>query len=66
MSDYSPTYLMTLQETASALRVSVHTIRKWKRQGRLHSLQLCRRLLFRRSDIERLISRTVSEESDNQ
>ena len=48
--------LLTLHEVADALRLSPHTIRAMVRQRRLEPVRLCRRLLFRPADIERLVS----------
>jgi excisionase family DNA binding protein len=48
--------LMTLQETATSLKVSPHTVRKWVREGRLQPVRLCRRLLFAPASIDRLIA----------
>jgi len=38
--------LMSLQEVATALHVSPHTVRSWTRNGRLNPTRICRRLLF--------------------
>jgi excisionase family DNA binding protein len=54
--------LMTLEETATSLNVSPHTVRKWVREGRLRPVRLCRRLLFRPADVEMLIAATCSRE----
>lgn len=54
--------LLTLEETAATLRLSPHTIRAFVRKGRLSPVRICRRLLFRRADIERLISANCSTE----
>lgn len=48
--------LQTLQEAAEKLRLSPHTIRSFVRRGKLHPVRICRRLLFRASDIEALIA----------
>ena len=48
--------LLTLLEVADTLRLSPHTIRAMVRQRRLEPVRLCRRLLFRPADIERLVS----------
>lgn len=48
--------LLTLIEVADALRLSPHTIRAFVRKGKLSPVRLCRRLLFRPADIERLIA----------
>jgi len=47
--------LLTLVEVADLLRVSPHTIRAWIRGGKLQPVRLCRRLLFSRSEILRLL-----------
>lgn len=54
MADTIPK-LLTLAEVSEALRVSPHTVRSWVRKGRLSPVRLCRRLLFRTSDLEQLI-----------
>jgi excisionase family DNA binding protein len=51
------TRLLTLAEVADVLRLSPHTIRSFVRKGRLHPVRICRRLLFRPVDVERLIAR---------
>jgi excisionase family DNA binding protein len=48
--------LLTLLEVADLLRLSPHTIRKMVRQGRLRPVRLCRRLLFRQDEVERLLA----------
>jgi len=48
--------LLTLEETAAVLRLSPHTIRAFVRKGRLSPVRICRRLLFRPADVERLIA----------
>ena len=47
--------LLTLMDVADTVQLSPHTIRKLVRQGKLHPVQICRRLLFNRADVERLI-----------
>lgn len=47
--------LLTLAETASALRLSPHTIRAFVKRGKLTPVRICRRLLFARADVERLV-----------
>lgn len=51
-----PTRPVTRLEAAAECRVSPYTIDKWVREGRLKRLNYCRRVFFRRADIERLIS----------
>jgi excisionase family DNA binding protein len=52
--------LLTLAEVADALRLSPHTIRAFVRKGRLSPVRICRRLLFRAIDVERLIAASCS------
>lgn len=47
--------LLTLEEVATALRLSPHTIRAFVKRGKLCPTRICRRLLFRAPDVERLI-----------
>lgn len=54
--------LLTLDETANTLRLSPHTIRALVRKGKLFPVRICRRLLFRPADVERLISASRSTE----
>jgi excisionase family DNA binding protein len=54
--------LWTLQETAETLRLSPHTIRSFVRQGKLRPVKICRRLLFRAIDVERLIEASCTTE----
>jgi excisionase family DNA binding protein len=54
--------LLTLEETAAALRLSPHTIRAFVRKGRLSPVRICRRLLFRVADVEKLITASCSTE----
>jgi hypothetical protein len=48
--------LWTLLETAETLRLSPHTIRALVRRGKLYPVRICRRLLFRPAEVERLIA----------
>jgi excisionase family DNA binding protein len=54
--------LLTLTEVADALRLSPHTIRSFVRRGKLFPVRICRRLLFRPADVEKLISASCSAE----
>jgi predicted site-specific integrase-resolvase len=54
--------LLTLAETAAALRLSPHIIRSFVRKGRLSPVRICRRLLFRATDVERLIAASCTSE----
>ena len=48
--------LLTLAEVADICRVSVHTVRKWTRTGRLQPVRICRRLLFSPDVVSRFVS----------
>jgi len=54
--------LMNLQEVATVLHVSPHTIRMWARTGRIHPTRICRRLLFQPAEVQRLISSATTRE----
>ena len=54
--------LLTLTEVADALRLSPHTIRAFVRKGRLCPVRICRRLLFRPADVEKLIAASCCTE----
>jgi predicted site-specific integrase-resolvase len=47
--------LYTLLEVAAALGLSPHTIRSFVRQGKLHPLRICRRLLFDPQELAQFI-----------
>jgi len=51
----SLTRLLDLEEVATALRVSKHTVRMWSRTGRLHPTRICRRLLFDPAHVEQFV-----------
>jgi excisionase family DNA binding protein len=55
MSDAVPR-LLALREVADCCRVSPHTVRKWVREGKLHPVRLCRRLLFEPEELTRFVS----------
>jgi excisionase family DNA binding protein len=54
--------LMSLQEVATALHVSPHTIRAWTRTGRITPTRICRRLLFKPDEVHRLIASATARE----
>jgi predicted site-specific integrase-resolvase len=54
--------LLTLLETAEILRLSPHTIRSFARKGKLCPVRICRRLLFRSADVERLIAASIERQ----
>jgi excisionase family DNA binding protein len=47
--------LLTLEDVATRLRISPHTVRKMVREGRLPVVRICRRLLFNPTEILRLL-----------
>ena len=53
--------LLTLIEVADMLRISPHTVRAFVRKGKLSPVRICRRLLFRVADIERLIAECAAD-----
>ena len=55
--------LLTLEEVADMLRLSKHTIRSFARKGKLVPVRICRRLLFRPADVEKLIVACCSTET---
>lgn len=52
--------LITLQELATALCVSPHTVRSWVKKGRLRRLPLCRRLIFDPDEVKRFLKTAAS------
>jgi excisionase family DNA binding protein len=48
-------WLLSLNEFAESLRLSPHTIRYLVRTGRITPIRICRRLLFSRDELNRLI-----------
>jgi excisionase family DNA binding protein len=51
--------LMTANEAAEFLRLSISTIRAWTFQRRLATVKLGRRVLYRRQDLEKLVSENL-------
>jgi excisionase family DNA binding protein len=48
--------LLTAEEISRALRVSLPTIYKWAREGKLHSIRIGRIYRFQRADIEKVLA----------
>lgn len=48
--------LLSLEETAKELRLSIHTIRAWVFKKRIPVVKLGRRVLVKREDIETLLN----------
>ncbi len=55
--------LFTLQELADLWRLSPHTVRKLVRDGRLHPVRICRRLLFSADEIDRFLAAAETKPS---
>ncbi len=53
--------LLSLEESANALRVSIHTMRAWAAQRRLPVVKLGRRVLVKREDLENFVQKNVKE-----
>ena len=53
------TELLTLQEAAKELRISIHTLRVWVYQKRIPVVRLGRRIFIRRKDLEEFIAKNV-------
>ena len=47
--------LLTRKETAKLLRISLPTLADWTRQGILKSINLGRRVLYSRSEVQRVL-----------
>ncbi len=52
--------LLTLVEVADMLRLSPHTIRAMVRKHRLEPVRITRRLLFRPTEVERLVTENTT------
>jgi hypothetical protein len=49
--------LLSLLQVATILGLSPHTVRSFVRQGKLHPIRICRRLLFEPEEIAMFIGR---------
>lgn len=54
---------MSRNEAAAKLRVSVHTLWRWARDGYLVPKRIGRRVLYLKSDIDKIIQKGVEVES---
>jgi len=61
--------LLSVEEAAKILGISLHTVRAWTFQRRLPVVKLGRRCLYRRQDLEALIEKSLrparSEDEDD-
>jgi excisionase family DNA binding protein len=55
------TELMTPNEAAAALKISIHTVRQWTVQRKLPVVRYGRKVLFRKEDIEGFIQKSRVE-----
>jgi excisionase family DNA binding protein len=51
--------LMSLDEAAKELKLSVHTLRAWRQQRRFPVVKLGRRVLVRLEDLERMVKKNL-------
>jgi excisionase family DNA binding protein len=51
--------LLSLEETAKELRLSIHTLRAWVYQKRIPVVKLGRRVLVKREDMEAFVNENV-------
>jgi excisionase family DNA binding protein len=51
--------LLSVQEAAERLKISIHTLRAWISQRRIGFIKLGRRVLFRSEDLEAFIDAHV-------
>ena len=53
--------LLSLEEAAKELRISIYTVRLWRAQNKIPIVKLGRRVLVRREDLEEFVNRSVVE-----
>ena len=51
--------LLSLEESAKELKISIHTIRAWTYQKRIPIVKLGRRVLVKREDLEEFVNKNV-------
>lgn len=56
--------LLNIQESAKLLRLSPNTLRSWIFQKRIRVVRLGRKVLFRESDLEKMIEKGIQEAKD--
>jgi len=56
--------LLSLEEGAKELKISIHTLRSWTYQKRLPIVKLGRRVLMKREDLEAFVNKSVIEASE--
>lgn len=62
----SQTKLLTPNEAAQFLRVSIHTIRAWTFRREIPAVRIGRKVLFRLSDLEELINQGLQKVHDEE
>ncbi len=53
--------LVTFEEAAKELRLSIYTLRAWCHQNRMPFIRLGRRVLLRREDLEQFVNKNRVE-----
>jgi excisionase family DNA binding protein len=56
--------LMTIEEVAAALNVSIPTVRKWKADGRIRHVKIGSILRFRPDDIRAFIAASIQHPTE--
>ena len=57
--------LLSIDEAANELKVSIHTIRSWGYQGRFPLVKLGRRVLIDRETLENFVKKNIVPSKDN-
>jgi excisionase family DNA binding protein len=55
--------LLSLEDVAEALSISIHMVRKWVAAGRIRSCKLGTRRLVPATEVDRLIQESINEKS---
>ena len=58
--------LLNAQDVATILRVSVHSVRRWASQKKLHPVKLGARTLFDSADVVRFVDAARNADTENQ
>ena len=51
---------MSTKEVAELLHVDVHTVRRWRYNGKIAGIKIGRTILYRREEVERLIAESAN------
>lgn len=63
-SQQKPERLMTLEEVAEYLRLSIHTVYKMAQRGRIPALKAGKKWRFKKEDIDKWLSKGKSYKED--